>query len=858
MYKQVKLTPMVFMSNFRFFIIAVMLMALTGTVTYAQLPDCASDSGLVFSLSGSQVTNKASRIYNWNPYLPLSATNPWANTINPDSNSVGLAVSENLNSTTGPSPTFYAVNLDAMYYYYNGTAWVNTGHSAGGGAVNIGAGGGYIYSMNGLTGTIYRYDGTGNATMLTSITDFNSDGPYDLVADCEGNFYVMKCGSPGWLRKYNASGTMIYQWSVTGAPSTGPGYGLAINGNLLMLYTNKLYQGTINPTTTLITVSPLTGNFPASFDFASCQVGGIIKPANDTIFNCKPGTAVSIRAKGIAPYSHTVVSGAATVSGNGPVYQVAATGMTTVVLHSRKNPLYCGTGFIHDTFRIVPPPVPDAGPDTTLNVCGEVDTFTLHGQLMQTQPWVNYTITWTPAANMYSGANTLNPVIHPPAGATWFRLTVATNAGQGECTLSDSVKIQAVDKSVQAGYTFRVAPACTADTLYFTNTTTAGASVAWNFGDGHTDSVHNPVHVFAPQDIYTVNLAAHNEYCYDSVSQQIDTRHPLIAAFGLVKDTLCLDSLATFVNRSTVSLQPASFYWDFDDGSGATDAAPTHRYNAGGTYRVMLVAKDSLACADTAYTYVTVDSVPALEVVADPHILCVGQELRWTPRYIGMGNTGIVWNFGDQDSVLNPRQMVHTYDRAGRYVVRLRASYRACADRAWIDSVDVYAPPVVYIGPDTAICFRGTAIMLRNTIAGAVGEHYLWNTGDTAATLKVAGPGHYSLKVTNAQGCVTADDIEVRKDCYVDIPNAFTPDGDGINDYFFPRQLFSRGVTDFNMQVFNRWGQLIYKTTETSGRGWDGRFNGAMQPAGVYMYLVDVRFNDGHVEQYEGNVTLIY
>ena len=59
------------------------------------------------------------------------------------------------------------------------------------------------------------------------------------------------------------------------------------------------------------------------------------------------------------------------------------------------------------------------------------------------------------------------------------------------------------------------------------------------------------------------------------------------------------------------------------------------------------------------------------------------------------------------------------------------------------------------------------------------------------------------------------------------------------------------------MQVFNRWGQLVFETTNTDGRGWDGYFNGQPQPQGVYVYLIDVTIDNYLDEKYNGNVTLI-
>jgi gliding motility-associated-like protein len=59
------------------------------------------------------------------------------------------------------------------------------------------------------------------------------------------------------------------------------------------------------------------------------------------------------------------------------------------------------------------------------------------------------------------------------------------------------------------------------------------------------------------------------------------------------------------------------------------------------------------------------------------------------------------------------------------------------------------------------------------------------------------------------------------------------------------------------MKIFNRWGQLVFETENAQGRGWDGRFNDAMQPGGVYPYLIEIQVNGKYAEKYQGNVTLL-
>jgi gliding motility-associated-like protein len=111
--------------------------------------------------------------------------------------------------------------------------------------------------------------------------------------------------------------------------------------------------------------------------------------------------------------------------------------------------------------------------------------------------------------------------------------------------------------------------------------------------------------------------------------------------------------------------------------------------------------------------------------------------------------------------------------------------------------------------------------------------------------------------VANAFGCAATGSILISKDCYMDLPNAFTPNKDGVNDYFFPRQMLAAGLEQFRLQIFNRWGQLLFETSSPEGRGWDGGYNGQPQPAGVYVYQISLSFSNGTSEQYRGNVSLL-
>ena len=200
---------------------------------------------------------------------------------------------------------------------------------------------------------------------------------------------------------------------------------------------------------------------------------------------------------------------------------------------------------------------------------------------------------------------------------------------------------------------------------------------------------------------------------------------------------------------------------------------------------------------------------------------------------------------------------VYSFADSGTYTVNLQTYYRACPTVTLSTNVRVYKNPEVDLGQDTAICPGSNGILLVDKInEGRPGASWMWNTGQTSPSITIGSAGMYFVK-TSIYGCVTTDTIWVKEDCYMNVPNVFTPNGDGVNDYFYPRQYLTKGLTTFTMNIYNRWGQEIFTTNTLDGRGWDGKFNDAPQPEGVYIYTIDATFKDGQKEHKQGNITLM-
>lgn len=338
------------------------------------------------------------------------------------------------------------------------------------------------------------------------------------------------------------------------------------------------------------------------------------------------------------------------------------------------------------------------------------------------------------------------------------------------------------------------------------------------------------------------------------------------AAFTLSADTLCIiDSLVT--NNLSVGNNYIN-HWNFGDGFSYVDLNHTHTYVVPGIYTVTLAIKNSDGCVDTARKPIWVSPVPDLKISLDRRQICTGDEVLFNLKYTA-GFGLLTWDFGNGvGSSLDDRRNVgqrgnitemnirHAYDEDGIFFFTTTATTPGCEPKNAYDSVIVYALPKVNLGPDTSLCLHGAPIPLKNLYDTKPDETYKWSTGETTPEITARHHGDISLTVNTAY-CSNTDIIHIAKDCYIDIPNAFTPNADGENDYFFPRELLSSSVVSFDMQLMSRWGQKIFETTQTNGRGWDGKFNGVDQPSGVYIYLIKVAFRNGASESYQGNVTLL-
>jgi len=430
-----------------------------------------------------------------------------------------------------------------------------------------------------------------------------------------------------------------------------------------------------------------------------------------------------------------------------------------------------------------------------------------------------------------------------------------------------------IKPDVTAAFSFTLNEGCDFDTVAFKNGSTAEAGnvfSTWNFDDSSPLSqLDSPTHYYTvPKPNYTgqtynVRLVVTNGFCYDTLTQPVAINHPVKAYFTIDDDSICQGTMITFNAGDSSFVKPGSIpkmLWKYGDGGTDTIFNTTHTYDLAGIYKATFIMTDFLGCVDSFVREIVVDSNGYVAFETDKASVCVGEEIIFTGKYSKFGYVSATWNFQDGVTIPDSTLVYHSYNKPGTYDVTFDIVYRICPNVGFTGQYIVKPIPTVYLGNDTVICPNGEPVFIQDMVnpGNPDGIKYSWNTPtkDVTPGIKVRHHGTYSV-TADLNGCFASDTLVVSKNCYINVPNVFTPNGDGNSDYFLPRQMLSRNVSQFEMQIYNRWGEKVFETNSINGRGWDGKYGGSDQPTGVYIYMIQVAFGNGVTERYQGNVTLL-
>lgn len=270
---------------------------------------------------------------------------------------------------------------------------------------------------------------------------------------------------------------------------------------------------------------------------------------------------------------------------------------------------------------------------------------------------------------------------------------------------------------------------------------------------------------------------------------------------------------------------------------------------------------DANGCPYSQMQNIEVASVPIAEFALLPDA-CVGENisLSTTPQ----ANITYTWQITDLGT-----QTQNTVDAlwttAGIKTVELTATNTFGCVADTMQSISVSSVTATAT-PDTTIRQGSTAPLLVTATSGLNGElTYNWQPSSTEISCTdcanpIASPQNtatYNVTVTDQYGCVDTDEVTINVfyENLALVPNSFSPNGDLTNDVF---KISGSSIKSFDLHIFDRWGQVVFEIKDTdTNKGWDGTRNGIDAEIGVYVFYLNVEFNDGKTKLVKSNVTLL-
>jgi len=317
------------------------------------------------------------------------------------------------------------------------------------------------------------------------------------------------------------------------------------------------------------------------------------------------------------------------------------------------------------------------------------------------------------------------------------------------------------------------------------------------------------------------------------------------------------------------ALADASYDWTLPPGasiiSGSGQGPLVVKFNQAGTQSISLIVDNKGCKSPLTNYYIQVRQLPVVPVNIKSDA-CENEQVNVSIGYANEKVDQYIWNFDGGNVIYGSEggPFGVQWSTSGMYTVGLTAITNGCPSVTVTDTINIHALPDAHIGDVSAtnIC-AGDSVAFTAERYNA-GNLYQWlpasyfgNVTNIATSYGfIKHSGYVYLQVTSAYGCTATDStlITAKACCEIFFPNAFTPNGDGKNDYFRPIAAGNQQIKTFS--ITNRWGQTLFEST-TMRPGWDGRFNGTMQDMGTYFYYIKYLCANGKTYENKGELLLV-
>lgn len=502
------------------------------------------------------------------------------------------------------------------------------------------------------------------------------------------------------------------------------------------------------------------------------------------------------------------------------------------------------------------------------------DTSTVNSGTITTWHW-NFGVGAGPATADTPGPHTVQ---YATAGSKIVSLQIESSTGCN-VTVTQAFLVDTCC-GLSAGFVSSNADSvvCIGKAVTFTDTSTTddGTITAWHwdFGAGAQPDTINGLgpHTvqYATAGSKTVSLRVESSTgCDMTVTQTLLVEICCGLSVGFVSNnadsSICIGKAVVFTDTSsTTDGTITTWKWNFGDGAQpatANTAGPhTVEYSVLGNIFVSLYVETSTGCDTTLFRTLSVDTCCVLSAGfvgnnADSTV-CLGKSVVFTDTSTTDNGTITFWhwNFGagaDPGTANTPGPHTVKYVTAGNQLVSLlvqtSVGCAATVTQALVVDTCCALSATVQFPMDCAVPCSTATIVAPGAFPPIT---YQWSSGQTDSVATDLASGDYVVTVTDALGCTDTVSFRIEERQQFDIPNAFTPNGDSVNDVFFPVGF---GFEVLEWVVYSRWGQKVWSGNNS---GWDGRLDGNELPSDVYVYRGKVRYK-GVVEDRKGEVMLL-
>ena len=401
---------------------------------------------------------------------------------------------------------------------------------------------------------------------------------------------------------------------------------------------------------------------------------------------------------------------------------------------------------------------------------------------------------------------------------------------------------------------------CFSDSLVFTDNSLGSAlGRTWNFGDNTTSTLANPSHTYAFTGDYLVTLIIGTEPGCSDTSKKGVSVLPLPVIDAGRDSIICLGQSIPLHATGT-----NSYAWAANPSLSCLQCAnPVAKPQATTTYYVK--GTDAFGCSASDSVFVEVKQPFTLSLTGIDTV-CLGNSVQLTASgaelYSWQPPVGL-----NDPNIPNP---IATPAQTGKitYTVVGTDSIHCFTDSASTTLTVAPYPQFNILDTNVTIAAGGTYLIKTSSSPDVIS--WQWSPPTDLSCTNCPQPvakGNKIVRYTGiastAYGCSVSDNILIRGLCnseVIFIPNTFSPNGDHVNDYFYPR---GQGLYLIkSMRIFNRLGQMVFEKTnftpDVESEGWDGTFNSKKLPSDVYVYIIEVMCNNGVVVPFKGNITLIY